>query len=99
MVALEMLTGLVEPKLNAGRSVAPAGLDVTDAVSVTLPVKPPLGVILIVEVPLWPGLAMVMLPPVVFVRANVPLFAGAVTVTLTTAVAVVVPEVPVTVTT
>jgi len=40
-----------------------------------------------------------MLPPVVFVRANVPLFAGAVTVTLTTAVAVVVPEVPVTVTT
>jgi hypothetical protein len=45
-----MLTGLVAPKLNVGGSVALVGLEVTAAVSVTLPVKPPLGVRVIVEV-------------------------------------------------
>lgn len=44
-----MVTGLVEPKLNVGWSCAPAGLDVTEAVSATLPVKPPVGVTVIVE--------------------------------------------------
>jgi hypothetical protein len=45
-----MLTGLVVPKLKVGASIAPFGLDVMDAVSVTLPVKPPPGVTEIVEV-------------------------------------------------
>ena len=46
----EMLTGLVEPKLNVGGSCAPLGLEVTVAVSATLPVKPPDGVTVIVDV-------------------------------------------------
>jgi hypothetical protein len=45
-----MLTGLVEPKLKVGGYWAPFGLAVTTAVSATLPVKPPLGVTVIVEV-------------------------------------------------
>ena len=45
-----MLTGLVEPKLRVGGYCAPTGLEVTAAVSATLPVKPPLGVTVIVEV-------------------------------------------------
>jgi hypothetical protein len=48
--ALVMLTGLVEPKLKVGRYCAPVGLDVTEAVSATLPVKPPLGVTVIIDV-------------------------------------------------
>jgi hypothetical protein len=45
-----MLTGLLEPKLKAGGFWAPAGLEVIDAISVTLPVKPPAGVTVMVEV-------------------------------------------------
>ena len=45
-----MLTGLVEPKLNVGRYSAPDGLDVIAAVSATLPVKPPVGVTVMVDV-------------------------------------------------
>ena len=45
-----MLTGLVEPKLSVGMSIAPVGLEVTAAVSTTLPVNPPLGVTVMVEV-------------------------------------------------
>jgi hypothetical protein len=45
-----MFTGVVEPKLKVGGYWAPAGLDVMAAVSTTLPVKPPLGVTVIVEV-------------------------------------------------
>jgi hypothetical protein len=45
-----MLTGVVEPKLNVGRYCAPVGLEVTAAESATLPVKPPAGVTVIVEV-------------------------------------------------
>jgi hypothetical protein len=44
-----ILTGLVEPKLKVGGYSAPFGLEVTDAVSVTLPVNPPLGAIVMVE--------------------------------------------------
>ena len=44
-----MLTGLVEPKLKVGGYWAPVGLEVTAAVSVTLPVKPPAGVTVTVE--------------------------------------------------
>ena len=47
---LERFTGAAEPKLNVGGFWAPAGLDVTAAVRATLPVKPPLGVNVIVEV-------------------------------------------------
>jgi hypothetical protein len=47
---LAMLTGLVEPKLKVGGYWALVGLEVTVAVSVTLPVKPPAGVTVIVEV-------------------------------------------------
>jgi hypothetical protein len=39
-----MVTGLVEPKFKVGGSIAPAGLDVTAAVSTTLPAKPARGV-------------------------------------------------------
>jgi hypothetical protein len=44
-----MLIGLVEPKLKVGRYWAPAGLEVTTGVSAMLPVKPPVGVTVIVE--------------------------------------------------
>jgi hypothetical protein len=42
--------GLVEPKLNVGGSMAPLGLAIMAAVSVTAPVNPPAGVNVIVEV-------------------------------------------------
>ena len=45
-----MMTGLVEPKLSVGASTDPTGDDAMVAVSVTLPVNPPLGVTVIVEV-------------------------------------------------
>ena len=45
-----MLAGLVEPKLKEGRYWALAGLEVTEAVSATLPVKPPAGVTVMVDV-------------------------------------------------
>jgi hypothetical protein len=47
--AVVMLTVPVEPKLNVGRFVAPAGLDVRAAVSATLPSNPPDGVMVIVD--------------------------------------------------
>jgi hypothetical protein len=45
-----MLTGLVVPKLKVGGYVPFAGLEVTAAVSATLPVKPPEGVMVTVAV-------------------------------------------------
>jgi hypothetical protein len=62
--ALVIFTGLVEPKLNVGGSWAPLGLEVIVAVSATLPVNPPLGVTVIVEVlPLVaPGLTDTAVP-------------------------------------
>jgi len=45
-----MLTGLVAPKLKVGGYWAPFGLDAIAAVNATLPVKPPSGVTLMVEV-------------------------------------------------
>jgi hypothetical protein len=44
-----MPTGVVVPKLNVGELTAPLGLEVTAAVSATLPVKPT-GVTVMVEV-------------------------------------------------
>jgi len=46
----EIARGLVELKLRVGGSVTPLGLVVRAAVRVTLPVKPPVGVTVIVEV-------------------------------------------------
>jgi hypothetical protein len=46
----EIVRGLVELKLKAGGTDAPAGLVVRAAVRVTLPVKPTVGVTVIVEV-------------------------------------------------
>jgi len=43
------LTGVVAPKLKVGKFAAPAGLAVRAALKVTLPVNPPLGVTLMVE--------------------------------------------------
>ena len=47
---LVMLTGLVELRLKVGGAKAPFGLVVRAAVRATLPIKPPLGVMVIVEV-------------------------------------------------
>jgi hypothetical protein len=44
-----MLTGLVFPKVKTGRSCAPAGLEVIEAINATLPENPPAGVMVIVE--------------------------------------------------
>jgi hypothetical protein len=46
----EILTGLVAPKLSVGGSCTALGSAVIDAVSVTAPVNPALGVTVIVEV-------------------------------------------------
>ena len=62
-----MFTGLLEPKLKVGGYWAPFGLDVTDAVSATLPLKPPAGVTVIVEVfpVVAPGIADTAMPLIV----------------------------------
>jgi hypothetical protein len=59
-----MSTGFVEPKLKVGRSPAPLGLEVMMAVSITLPVKPPLGITVIVEVfpVVFPGTMVTAVP-------------------------------------
>ena len=49
VLLLVMLTGLVDPKLRVGGSMVPAGLEASTAVMVTLPVKPPAGVSVMVE--------------------------------------------------
>jgi hypothetical protein len=49
-VAPVIATGVVEPKLTVGGYCAPVGLEVIAAVSATLPVNPPVGVRVIVEV-------------------------------------------------
>jgi hypothetical protein len=50
VAVLLMLAGVVEPKLKVGGSNAAAGPLVISAVKFTLPVKPPLGVTVIVDV-------------------------------------------------
>jgi hypothetical protein len=76
-----MLTGLVEPKLKVGGYCALVGLDVITAVSATLPVKPPLGVTVIVNVfpVVAPGVTVTDVPPTVKVGfAAVVIVTGAV---------------------
>lgn len=48
----EITTDAAEPNENVGRLTAPAGLDVRAAVRATVPVKPPLGVtVMVAELP------------------------------------------------
>ena len=78
--------------VHVGGSIAPVGLEVRAQVSVTVPVKPPLGVTVMVDVALAPAEAIV---------AGVPLNVntdGRLTVTGTVAVWETPPAVPVTVT-
>jgi hypothetical protein len=91
-----MLIGVVVPKLNVGRFTAPLGLAVSAAVNATLPVKPPLGVTVIVEVfPVVAPRVTVIAPPLL--KAKLGGGTNAVTVTPTTVVCVIAPETPVTV--
>jgi hypothetical protein len=53
------MTGIGEGIVQVGASTAPGGAPVTAQLIVICPVKPPLGEILMVEVPLAPGDAMV----------------------------------------
>ena len=67
-----MLTGLVELKLRVGGTTAPLGLVVTTAVRATLPVKPPVGVRVIVEVfPVVAPAVTLMLPLLLSVKLGV----------------------------
>jgi hypothetical protein len=50
LLAPEIVTGVVEPKLNVGGSTAPVGLVASAAVSAIGPVNPPDGVSVMVEV-------------------------------------------------
>jgi hypothetical protein len=92
-----MSTGDVVPKLKVGESTAPSGLDARAAVRVTFPVKPPLGMTLIVVVlpVVVPGELMVMAPPLVIVKLGA---TYALTVTVTVVWLVIAPDMPVTVT-
>ena len=55
-----MLT-LVGLRLGIGTTVVPGGVELKTAVSATLPVKPPIGVTVIVVVPLVPRLTVRLL--------------------------------------
>jgi hypothetical protein len=63
-VAPVMLAGLLDPKLKVGGYWAPVGMEVTEAVSATLPVKPPAGVTVMVEVfpVVAPGVTVTAMP-------------------------------------
>jgi hypothetical protein len=90
VVALVKLIG--PPTEHVGVSVAPAGADVTLQDNAIAPVNPPVPVAVMVEVPDWPGVAIVT---AVDASVNVP---GVVTVTVTVVVTTLAPLVPVTVT-
>jgi hypothetical protein len=59
-----IMTGVVEPKLKDGKFCAPAGLRAMAAVSAMLPLKPPPGVKVIVEVfaAVAPGVTVTAVP-------------------------------------
>ena len=67
---------------QVGASTTPAGLPVTAQVRATVPVKPPLGVSVIVEVPVAPGDAM-LTEVLLSVKLGAGPGSGAVTVTST----------------
>jgi hypothetical protein len=81
-----MLTGVVDPKLKVGGYCAPAGLDVRVAVNTTLPVKPPAGVTVMVDIfpVVAPGVTVTVVPLTVKVG-----FTAVVTVTCAVPVALV----------
>jgi hypothetical protein len=60
-----MLTVLLPPKLRVGTLSAPFGLEVMAAVSATLPVKPPAGVTVIVDIATRPALSVTAVPVMV----------------------------------
>jgi hypothetical protein len=67
-----MLTGLVPPKLRVGTLCAPPGLEVRAAVSATLPVNPPDGVTVIVDIAIGPGVTVTGVPVTVKAGGLVP---------------------------
>ena len=79
---------------QVGTSIAPDGLEVTAQVRATLPVNPPLGVTVMVEVPLAPGDATLIGVPL-SVKAGATV--EPVTVIGTLVVSTTLPDVPVTV--
>jgi hypothetical protein len=83
-----LVTGTVEvdPKLKVGGSTAPAGLEVRAAVKVTVPVNPPAGATLMVDVlfVVPPGAVIVTLEDVIAKLGGM-----AITVTIAEAVVVV----------
>jgi hypothetical protein len=92
-----MLTGDVAPRLAEGGSIAPVGEAVSAAVRVTLPVKPPLGVTVMIAVlpVVEPGEPIVTAPLGVNMKFGA---TYALTVTLTVVCMVIAPDMPVTVT-
>lgn len=62
-----IFTGLVEPKLSVGAFTAPLGSDEIVALSETLPVKPPAGATLMVDVfpVVAPGWSFTFVPAIV----------------------------------
>jgi hypothetical protein len=79
---------------QVGGSIAPVGLAVTAQARVTLPVNPPPGVTVMVEVPLAPGDAMLTAVPV---NLKLGVGGGPLMVIGTLVVWISVPELPVTV--
>jgi len=89
----EIAAGCVAEQV--GILVAPVGLAVTAHVSATVPVNPPLGVTVIVEVALVPGDGTLTAVPL---NVKLGVATGALTVTATFVVSVTLPDTPVTVT-
>ena len=87
------LTGVVEPKLTMGMNCAPDGVDVTAAVSETLPTRPPPPVTVMVSVALLPRVTVTLED-----AGARPMLGGALTVSAMVVEAVKVAEVPVIVT-
>jgi len=95
VTAAEPLMGAGATAVQVGRYCAPVGLDVIAQASETVPVNPPLGVMVMVDEAGVPGITLVMAVPLSekFGTSAVPL-----TVTRAVAVCVMLPEVPVIVT-
>ena len=93
--AVPVIAGGAVVTAQVGVSVAPVGLEVTAHERVTVPVKPALGVIVIGDVPLAPAEVMVIgvVPP----NAKLGVLDGPLTMTVTFAVWVRLPDVPVTI--
>ena len=97
-MVIDVVTGCVPEIVAAcaaehvGESVAPDGPEVIAQLRATLPVKPPLGVIVTVDVPVIPGDVMVTAVPL---KVNAAGVVDPATVIATAAVSLLAPEVPV----